>query len=349
MNNEKKNKHRKYKIFNKKDSKNKDKKKIEISSETDLYNLSLDTINTTKIYNFYGKYFDKIYSKAIEIEKSCDNITPLPPITKRPEKKILITIKRIYIAKKKNPIKLRKKIFRKENNRYGQGDLDLITVNNNSNKSYLDNNLKKNKKNIINKSLCINKNNSKLKNKINNINLHNNNDKYLNNIIYIKDNMNNNILTSDLCASAVISSFPVLREFKIKTIYFEIKYDTIMGESLGVIGSLNELGLWKQNKALKMKWNIGNIWTATLNLNNYNNLIDFEYKFIVISNNHIKCWEEGNNRKFIVSQITGLIEQYIDGYVNEKKDIISINNMNQTFKFDVNNSDLSIICSWNIK
>ena len=164
--------------------------------------------------------------------------------------------------------------------------------------------------------------------------------------------INHNELFPDLSASAVITNFPVLREFKIKLIKFEIKFDTKLGESLAVIGSLNELGLWKHNKALKMDWNPGNVWKSCIYLNNYNNIIDFEYKFIILENGQIKFWEDGNNRKFITSLITGLIELHINNNIindNELNTIYISNVMNQSFIFDVNDSCLSIISNWNEK
>lgn len=166
--------------------------------------------------------------------------------------------------------------------------------------------------------------------------------------------INHNELFSDLSASAVITNFPVLREFKIKLIKFEIKFDTKLGESLAIIGSLNELGQWKHNRALKMDWNPGNVWKCCMYLNNYNNIIDFEYKFIILENGQIKFWEDGNNRKFIASLIIGLIEPHfnnnnINDNDNEFNTIYISNVMNQTFIFDVNDCCLSIISNWNEK
>ena len=161
--------------------------------------------------------------------------------------------------------------------------------------------------------------------------------------------MNPKELVPDLSASAVITNFPVLSELKIKTINFEVKKKKKMDETLGIIGSLNELGLWKQSKALKMVWNKGNIWTTSLNLNSYNNAINFEYKFIILANGKIKYWEDGNNRKFTFSEVSRLIEPYID-YGNTKNNIINVNNgMIQSFIYNINNCDLKIICHWNKK
>jgi hypothetical protein len=44
--------------------------KVYIESSADLFKLPISTIQNTKLYNFKGKYFDKIYEEALKIEKS---------------------------------------------------------------------------------------------------------------------------------------------------------------------------------------------------------------------------------------------------------------------------------------
>ena len=135
-----------------------------------------------------------------------------------------------------------------------------------------------------------------------------------------------------------------LKQFKIEKITFQIKYNTQMGEDLAVIGSINELGSWNQSQALKMGWNDGNIWKGTL-LFSDSNVIDFEYKFIFISKGQVKQWENGNNRKFILSQIKGLIESCPNG-----GNIIHLKNISgQNIDFNYNDNSLTIICEWNRK
>ena len=381
----------------KKKNKNENTNKVKINTESDLYDLPLNIIQNTKIYNFYGKYFDKIYNKAIDIEKKCIKSSPSPPPPKKLEKKIIINIKRNLIIKTGNLFNLKKNFLRKPNNSYSQTETSLnlnsdsITFNNRTynrkvytkkhilNKSRdisLSNSIHKKskialKKNIINKKVIKKKVNEK-KNFVFNKNIINkviNLKKSTVNISDIKTKkkyipknnaikklnfdkyINHNKLFSELSSSAVITNFPVLREFKIKLIKFEIKFDTKLGESLAVIGSLNELGLWKNNRALKMDWNPGNVWKSCMFLNNYNNIIDFEYKFIILENGHIKFWEDGANRKFIVSMITGLIEPHINNNINDNElNTIYISNvMNQSFIYDINDCCLSIISNWNEK
>lgn len=298
--------------------------KIKINTESDLYNLPIETLKNAKISDFYGNFYDIIFSKAIDIQTNGGKKKVTPTKKNKTDKKIIINIKKKVISTRRNH-GLKEKSLDKYNTWCNQNDSSIDTSDNN----------------IINNSLCegsINYQNS------------------LNNSIYSNylnsknsNSINQNELMPDLSASAVITNFPVLSELKIKTINFEIKHDTEIGETLGIIGSLNELGLWKESKALKMVWNKGNIWTISLNLYNYNNAINFEYKFIILANEKIKYWEDGNNRKFTFSEVSGLIEPYID-YGDTRKNIINVNNgMAQTFIYDINNCDLKIICHWNKK
>ena len=74
----------------KKKNKNDNTNKVKINTESDLYDLPLNIIQNTKIYNFYGKYFDKIYNKALEIEKKGKISTPSPPVKNWKRKSSLI-------------------------------------------------------------------------------------------------------------------------------------------------------------------------------------------------------------------------------------------------------------------
>ena len=157
----------------------------------------------------------------------------------------------------------------------------------------------------------------------------------------------NNTKKDKLSNSAYINNKNVkaaLKECKIEKINFQMRYNTQMGEDLAVIGSINELGCWDQGRALNLGWNDGNIWKATLFFND-KNINDFEYKFIFISKGQVKQWEEGNNRKFILSQIKGLIESCPNG-----GNIIHLKNISgQNIDYNYNDRILTIICEWNKK
>ena len=135
-----------------------------------------------------------------------------------------------------------------------------------------------------------------------------------------------------------------INQLKIEKIIFKIKYDTKMGEDLAVIGSINELGNWQTNRALKMGWNSGNIWKTELYLND-NNIFDFEYKFILTCGGYVKKWEDGNNRKFNLLQIKGLIEA-----CRGEGTIIHLKNIEgKNIDFNYNNNTLIVFCWWNVK
>ena len=48
--------------------------KIRIENSADLYKLPIQVIKNTKMYNFEGKYYDKIYEEALKIERSGGNV-----------------------------------------------------------------------------------------------------------------------------------------------------------------------------------------------------------------------------------------------------------------------------------
>ena len=119
---------------------------------------------------------------------------------------------------------------------------------------------------------------------------------------------------------------------KIEKIVFEMKYQTQMGQELGILGNLNELGNWNQDNALRMQWTDGNIWKKEIEGENDN----IEYKFIFIVNNRVQRWEDGGNRILNLKEIKEKIK-------NEKK--FELNQ--QTYEF--NNNILKIISNWNQK
>ena len=121
-------------------------------------------------------------------------------------------------------------------------------------------------------------------------------------------------------------------------------YNTQPGEDLGVIGAIPELGNWDQNRALRMSWNNGNVWKASINYN-FEREKEFEFKFIFIQNGRVKKWEDGNNRKLGFSQLKDIIEPNIkEEYFVEFKNID-----NKDIIYDHKEGILTIICCWNKK
>ena len=63
---------------------------------------------------------------------------------------------------------------------------------------------------------------------------------------------------------------------------FRIGYNTAWGESLYLLGSVKELGEWKESKALKMTYEDG-IWSTEVDIKR--NVKSFEYCYIVRNDN----------------------------------------------------------------
>ena len=155
----------------------------------------------------------------------------------------------------------------------------------------------------------------------------------------INNNNNNNNITSKIINKKVINQKP---EIKIDKIIFQMEYQTYMGQELGVIGSISQIGNWDQGNATKLRWTDGNIWIVDIYLNG---ITQFEYKFIFIENNWVKTWEDGNNRIFNFNDIKIKLENS-----NVNDNFIYVNDFNQTnLEYDIKNNTLKIICQWNRK
>ena len=206
-------------------------KKIILETSADLYKLPVNIIKTAKIYNYQGKYFEKLYKEALEIESGIS-----------------------------------------QNKQTG------------------------------------------IKNQ--------------------QDSNNQNIQSNNQNRRKI--------DIRIDRIVFQMKYQTIMGQELGVIGSLNDIGNWDQNKAQKLRWTDGNVWIKDIN---YQNNIDFEFKFIFIESGKVKTWEDGNNRAFKFNDIKSRLE---NGNLNG--DLVLVNNVGQqNYELDTKTNTLKIICYWNKK
>ena len=101
------------------------------------------------------------------------------------------------------------------------------------------------------------------------------------------------------------------KEFKIRKIVFQMNYDTKMGEEIGLVGSIKELGSWDQNNMIRMNWNEGNNWKTTIDTS-FADINNFEYKFVLIEGGNIKKWEKGNNRIFNINEMENLVIKYIN-------------------------------------
>ena len=298
----------------KKQNRNKNSKKIVINTKEDLNKLSFSVLKNTKIFDFEGDYFNFIYDRALGIEKnpqekesllSSNNFTS----NKNTSKKAMPSKEHSKTAK---IIKTTKKTVKKINN-------------NNST------------------------DNQKKKDEVKNNNLNINNNYFSQEFNMYDNNMNDEYGNQSLPLPTVkynqdMSVQLLKKQLKIDYIVFQMKYNTRPGEDLGVIGSINELGMWDQNKALKLSWNEGNIWKTKINYN-FGRNDSFEFKYIFISNGRVKQWEDGNNRKLVYEQLKEIIEPNIkEGYLMEFKNING-NNIIYNYK----ECTLTVICDWNKK
>ena len=123
-------------------------------------------------------------------------------------------------------------------------------------------------------------------------------------------------------------------KIEIKTIKFEIKYDTKYGEEIGILGSNNIFGNWNINNIFFLKWNDGNIWNGIININQP--YINFEFKFVVTFNRKIKFWENGNNNIINFESLLNEIKHKTNGYLNKCE-----------YNYDNINKELYLKCKWN--
>lgn len=120
-------------------------------------------------------------------------------------------------------------------------------------------------------------------------------------------------------------------EYKINKIIFNIRYDSNYGDNIGILGSIEQLGNWSQDKILYLKWNNGNIWKGDIDWSD-SNISKFEFKFINRYDGII-YWEKGYNN---VVDLTALIEELKyrkRGRFNKYE-----------YNYDINNSEITLNC-----
>ena len=71
-------------------------------------------------------------------------------------------------------------------------------------------------------------------------------------------------------------------------------YKTEMGQSICIVGSIGQLGNWKDFKA-HLKWNEGHVWRLE-NVSIPAQQGVFQYKYVVLENGKPSRWEQGFNR-----------------------------------------------------
>jgi hypothetical protein len=91
-----------------------------------------------------------------------------------------------------------------------------------------------------------------------------------------------------------IASTPT--DSSVNTITFVILYPTHFGEVVYILGSHERFGSWEPEKAVPLKWNIGNIWTVTMEKKYLPKRSQF--KFIIKGDDGTVQWEDRPNRAF---------------------------------------------------
>ena len=120
---------------------------------------------------------------------------------------------------------------------------------------------------------------------------------------------------------------------EINKIKFEIKYDSIYGEEVGILGSNDILGNWNLNKIFYLKWNDDNIWNGVINVKRPYN--DFEFKFVITDCKNIKKWEKGYNNRIIFESLINEIKYKNNGYFDKYE-----------YYYDSINKELNLKCRW---
>ena len=93
-----------------------------------------------------------------------------------------------------------------------------------------------------------------------------------------------------------------IRKNPLKSIAFSVDFYSIPGENVWVLGSIPEFGNWGLNGALSLGWNRGGIWKGERKIERDINY--FEFKFVIEEKNKIKWWQEEENNKINLEQIT---------------------------------------------
>ena len=280
---------------NKKESKKLSQEKIVINSITDLLKIPINKIHNSKIENFSGEYFDKIYEEVIKNESqplSNETNTDFKDLNQKGKEVDLNNINKNLPKKENNSINVIKP--------YYEEDMDIPK----------------------NKYRLEYKNNLNLKNNQKDEDTEDNDDEN-----FKKNDFDTPYMTSPpQKENQKRKNSPI----PINKIIFSVNYNSKFGEEVAILGSLAKFGLWELSGALPLKWNEGNIWTGEINVED-EDWQNFEFKFIVVENGKIKFWERGENNiinfdeliKNILSNKIGRYNKYKYEY-NKTDETLSI-------------------------
>ena len=312
--------------------------KVVIESLSDFLKIPYSKLKSTKLSNFNGKFFEELYQNALKIESG--EIKQIPKQISKidtPESSDFINgdINNDNMKMMHNPLyhnnnnNNNKIIIQKDSN--NNNDYETLKPNPNRNNEMNinynnNNNININNYNkIYNNNVRVNNNNMNINRNINNnnnMNLNNNNMEMKRNMNNKKDiNKNNNNMNINNNNRNMTNN----QSLNLQKVSFEIEYSTVFGEEIGICGSGNSLGNWDPNKVFKLKWTNGNIWRGSITLNQYN-FINFEFKFVLLSNNKIKTWESGGNNivnfnniyQQVLRNRKGKFSKYNYEYINDE-------------------------------
>jgi len=87
-------------------------------------------------------------------------------------------------------------------------------------------------------------------------------------------------------------------------IYLRVHKKIEFGSGIWISGSTNFLGNWEKEKALRLQWTEGDIWTISLEEKEDPFPLQFEYKYLVRPDTDTidGCWEPGENRKLTIEK-----------------------------------------------
>ena len=278
-----------------------------IEKLTDLLKLSPEKLKNAKYSDFSGKYFDQINDEVIKLEN------------------------------------------KPKNQKIQKNNLNQQIITNESKLNYQNQNKYIERSNAFKNNIEDKKINTDIYvNNINNINNINNRvhykkiedeEEYIPQIIPISQNNNNigALRSIDNIPIAGYNNYNVNNgedNYPIRKIIFNIYYNTIFGQEIGISGSNEQLGNWDKNQLLYLNWSEGNKWEGELDLDE-DNLEDFEFKFVLCQNKNIIFWEPGENNNVYFSSLINEIKEYPKGRYNKYQ-----------YEYNKEDGELLLKCKW---
>jgi len=268
---------------------------------TDLLKLSPEKLKNAKYSDFSGKYFEQINDEVIKLESK-------PKNKKMPKNNL-----NQQINTNENKIN-----FQNQNKYEERPNIYKNNIENINTEIYV-NNL-----NDINKRVHYNKNEEEYIPQYKSLGM------------AISQNNNNTLRNIDNIPVAGYNNYNNVDEddYPIRKIIFNIYYNTIFGQEIGISGSNEQLGNWDKNQILYLNWSEGNKWEGELYLDE-NNLEDFEFKFVLCQNKNIIFWEPGENNNVYFSSLINEIKEYPKGRYNKYQ-----------YEYNREDGELLIKCKW---